>query len=156
MTATREDPTRSDEDRFSELVDRLVREYVNAGYSDTAVAEANAPHNMQRLANPDAHGVFRGWCGDTMEIFLTVRGQRIEMATFITDGCGGTIACGSMLTKLVMHRSIDEARAITPEQLIGALDGLPQENEHCAELAVQTLGEALSALSNAGSGESAR
>ncbi len=31
----------------------------------------------------------------------------------MTDGCGSTIACGSMLTSMVKGKSLDEAEAIT-------------------------------------------
>jgi nitrogen fixation NifU-like protein len=39
--------------------------------------------------------------------------------------------------------SLDQASEITPENLIAALDGLPEESVHCAELAVSTLQEAI-------------
>ncbi len=35
----------------------------------------------------------------------------------MTDGCGSTIACGSMLTSMVKGKSLDEAEAITEDAL---------------------------------------
>ena len=36
-----------------------------------------------------------------------------------------------------------EATAITPDELIAALDGLPFKSHHCAALSVETLREAI-------------
>ena len=44
----------------------------------------------------------------------------------MTDGCGPAVACGSQ-----------------KEDLVTALDGLPQESLHCAQLALNTLQEAI-------------
>jgi nitrogen fixation NifU-like protein len=64
----------------------------------------------------------------------------------MTDGCGATIACGSMLTSMIKGKSLDEAEAITEDDLIAALGGLPEENLHCAHLAIITLRDALKML----------
>jgi len=138
-----EEAMSSDFDRVGEELDRLIREVTQSAYSHVVVEEANSPRNMRRLAKPDAFGTIHGWCGDTMEIYLQLAGGRIETATFMTDGCGPTIACGSMLTKMVTQAPLAEASKITPELLIEALGGLPEENAHCAELAVRTLQEAI-------------
>ncbi|MFC2081987.1 iron-sulfur cluster assembly scaffold protein [Candidatus Bipolaricaulota bacterium] len=129
----------SELDRLGEGLERLIRDYTQGAFSDTVIEEASNPKNMRRLAEPDAYGTVHGWCGDTMEIYLRLAGERIEIATFMTDGCGPTVACGSMLTKMVTKASTSEAERITPAQLIEALDGLPPENAHCAALAIRTL-----------------
>jgi len=78
-----------------------------------------------------------------MEIYLRLDGERIEETRFMTDGCGPSVACGSMLTAMVQGMSLEEAGGVRPEDLIAVLDGLPQESVHCAELAVTTLRQAL-------------
>jgi nitrogen fixation NifU-like protein len=105
--------------------------------------EAHNPKNLGRMAGPDAYGIVHGWCGDTMEVYLRLNGARIGEATFMTDGCGPSVACGSMLTTMVTGMSLEEAGEIRPEDLIAVLDGLPEESLHCAELAVSTLQEAI-------------
>jgi nitrogen fixation NifU-like protein len=131
---------------FDRLVEELQREIVaqeQALYSDKVIQEAHNPSNLGRMPEPDTHGLVHGWCGDTMEIYLRLNGTRIEEATFMTDGCGATLACGSMLTQMVAGISLEEANEIRPQDLLSALDGLPEENVHCAELAVSTLQNAL-------------
>jgi nitrogen fixation NifU-like protein len=135
--------TQNDFDRFvQELQDEIV-ERERALYSAKAIEEAHNPKNLGRLPAPDACAIVQGWCGDTMEIYLMLEKTRIKKVTFMTDGCGPSVACGSMLTILVHGMSLAEAGAIKPEDLIIALGGLPEESVHCAELAVSALQQAI-------------
>ena len=134
---------------FDRLVAELAQEIAKQErelYSGVVIHEARHPSNLGRMAEPDAYGNVHGWCGDTMEIYLRLNGAKIEQATFMTDGCGATVACGSMLTKMATGKLLAEAVEILPEHLIEALGGLPDENQHCAELAVITLQNALGNL----------
>ena len=133
----------ADLDRFLEELQRRIDRETRATYSETVIKEFSEPKNVGRLAEPDAHAVVRGWCGDTMEIYLRFAGETIGEATFMTDGCGPTVACGSALTTMVTGMLLKAARRIRPERLIEALGGLPEESVHCAELAVRTLQEAI-------------
>jgi len=137
---------RGEETNFDRMVAELQQQIIEqerALYSAKVIEEAHNPTNLGRMARPDAYGVVHGWCGDTMEVYLRLNGARIEEATFMTDGCGPTVACGSVLTRLARGMSLEEAGKIRPEDLIAALDGLPEESLHCAELAVSTLRYAL-------------
>ena len=80
-----------------------------------------------------------GPCSDTMEIWLKVRNDIVAEATFMTDGCGTTIAAGSMITKLAKGKSVSQALRTGQEDVLFALDGLPEESKHCALLAANTL-----------------
>jgi nitrogen fixation NifU-like protein len=134
---------------FERLVAELAQEIARQEremYSDVVIQEARHPSNLGRIAEPDGHGLVHGVCGDTMEIYLRLNDEKIEQATFMTDGCGPTIACGSMLTKMITGKLLDDALEIMPEDLIEALNGLPEENQHCAELAVITFQNALANL----------
>jgi len=61
----------------------------------------------------------------------------------MTDGCGPTVACGSKLTSMVRGLPLGQAQEIIGDDLLAALGGLPDESVHCAQLAVNTLHEAL-------------
>jgi len=78
-----------------------------------------------------------------MKIWLTVEEGAISEARFMTDGCGTSIASGSMVTELVRGKSIDEAHKVSMQDVLNALDGLPQDNLHCALLAADTLKQAV-------------
>ncbi|MBN1811928.1 MAG: iron-sulfur cluster assembly scaffold protein [Anaerolineae bacterium] len=137
----------TDFDRFVDELQQQIIEQAQAVYSDKVVEAFYNPRNLSRMPEPDACGIVHGWCGDTMEIYLRLNGERIEQASFMTDGCGPTVACGSTLTTMVQGLSLQEAGGITPESLLEALDGLPEESVHCAELAVNTLREAIAGWS---------
>jgi nitrogen fixation NifU-like protein len=130
-------------DRVVAELQRAIIEQEQALYSAKVIEEAHNPTNMGRMAEPDAYGIVHGWCGDTMEIYLRLDEESVKEATFVTDGCGPSVACGSMLTRMVQGMSLEEASGIRPEDLIVALDGLPEDSVHCAELAVKTLWEAI-------------
>ena len=101
------------------------------------------PRNMGNLEDANGFARVTGPCGDTMLIWLKGNGDAIINASFTTDGCGTTLASGSMVTEMVKGKSIGEARKTTQCDVLDALGGLPQESEHCALLAANTLKAAL-------------
>ena len=133
----------SDFDRLVKELQQQIIEQERALYSARVIEEAHNPTQMGRIPEPDAYAIVHGWCGDTMEIYLRVDDEHIQKATFATDGCGPSVACGNMITRMVQGMSLEEAGSIRPEDLIVALDGLPEDSAHCAELAVTTLREAI-------------
>jgi nitrogen fixation NifU-like protein len=114
-----------------------------ARYSEQVLDHAIRPRHVGRLSHADAFADVDGLCGDRMEFYLRVVGGSIDALSFTTDGCGPTIACGSMLSTMVLGKSLQEAGTVGPAELMVALGGLPEESEHCAELAVQTLRQAI-------------
>jgi nitrogen fixation NifU-like protein len=135
----------NDFDRWVAALQEAILERERALFSAKVLAEAYEPKNMGVMDEPDGYGLVFGPCGDMMEVFVRLNGKRIEKATFMTDGCGPTVACGSLVTQMVEGKTLDEAAALEAEDLIIALDGLPPEHIHCATLAVNTLGQAISA-----------
>ncbi len=114
-----------------------------AYYSRKVMEEANNPQNVGRMSKPDGAAEITGPCGDTMEFYLRVNNETIDEISFYTDGCGATIACGSMTTRMVKEKGVEEAGKLTSQDIIDALDGLPEENLHYGKLAADTLQKAL-------------
>ncbi len=112
-------------------------------YSKTVINEYRNPNNFGDIEDPDAFGEIKGPCGDTMKISLMIEDEKIINACFWTDGCGASIACGSMLTKMITGKTVETALDITSEQLTDTLGGLPKEHLHCTVLTVNTLQEAI-------------
>jgi nitrogen fixation NifU-like protein len=112
-------------------------------YSKKVIEYANAPVNMGRMNDPSASAWIKGACGETIEIYLIIENHKIKAATFFTNGCGPTLACGSTVTLLAIDKSIDDVLSISPRNIIDHLDGLPEENIHCAILAASTLYKAI-------------
>ena len=128
-------------------------EQKEARCSAKVIEESSNPSNMGPMSEPDAHGIIHGCCGDTMEIYLQLNWDRIEEATFATDGRESAVACGSMLTKMLRGMSLEEAGKITSQDLIAALDGLPKAKAHCANLTLNTLQQAIDNCHAGGSKE---
>ena len=133
----------NDLDRWVAALQEAILERERALFSAKVRAEARQPHNLGVIDPADGYGLAFGSCGDTMEFFLALNGDRIAKATFMTDGCGPTIACGSMVTRMAEGKNLVEAAAIEAAEVIIALDGLPPEHVHCATLAVNSLQRAI-------------
>lgn len=126
-----------------EQFEELVREEMRKTYSETAIEHGMNPRNLGDMEDADGFAKVTGSCGDTMEIWLKVRNGNIARATFLTDGCGTSIASGSMVTELTKGKSIAEVQRITQQDVLNALGGLPEESVHCALLAADTLKAAI-------------
>lgn len=116
-----------------------VEDEHESAFSELARALIRRKENMGSFEHPDAEAKFTGWCDDTMQIQFLLDGEIIKDARFLTDGCGATIACGSMLTKMVKSKTLEQAMKITPDQLLAELISIPEDHEHCLSLAVTTL-----------------
>ncbi|MDD3718975.1 MAG: iron-sulfur cluster assembly scaffold protein [Actinomycetota bacterium] len=123
---------------------QMIEEDMRSIYSKTVIDHAMNPRNMGRLKDADGWARYTGPCGDTMEIWIKLSGDKIEQAGFFTDGCGTSIASGSMVTELATDKELDKALEISQNDVLAALDGLPEESEHCALLAATTLKLAIS------------
>jgi nitrogen fixation NifU-like protein len=126
-----------------EEFERLIKQEMRKIYSEAAIEHGMNPRNLGDMDDADGFGRVTGSCGDTMEIWLKVRDGTIAKANFLTDGCGTSIASGSMVTELAKGKNIAKALKISQEDVLKALGGLPEESQHCALLAADTLKAAI-------------
>ena len=108
-------------------------------YSETVIDHAMNPRNLGLMQDADGFASVTGPCGDTMEVWLKIHDNTITDINFMTDGCGTSIASGSMVTELAKGKSIGEVIKISQQDVLNALGGLPEESHHCALLATDTL-----------------
>ena len=108
-------------------------------FSATVIDHATNLRNTGSMDDADAYASVLGSCGDNMEMWLKTRDDRVKDVTFWTDGCGATIACGSMATELAKGKTLGEALTINAEVILKSLGGLPKNHIHCAGLASLTL-----------------
>jgi ATP-binding protein involved in chromosome partitioning len=111
-------------------------------WSTIAADHAQNPRHWGPLAHHNGYARITGPCGDTMQFWLIVGKDRIVDASFATDGCGSSLASGSMTATLAIGKTLTEATGIDQRAVLAALGGLPQEEEHCSLLAANTLAAA--------------
>jgi nitrogen fixation NifU-like protein len=126
-----------------EKFEELIRAKMLETYSETAVEHSMNPKNMGDMADADGCAKVTGPCGDTMQIWLKLKDDAISQISFLTDGCGTSIASGSMVTELAKGKKLGQAQRISQKDVLDALGGLPKESEHCALLAADTLKAAI-------------
>jgi len=127
---------------WQEFQERLIAK-MRETYSEEVVDHSMNPRNLGVPDKADSHAVIKGPCGDTMGIWLKVKDDVILEANFTTDGCGTSIASGSMATELAKGKKLVDAMQISQQDVLEALRGLPEDHEHCALLAANTLKEAV-------------
>jgi len=121
---------------------------IHGGVSPQASERFEQPRNYGPPERFDGHARITGPCGDTMEFWLCTNDGRIAEARFTTTGCGPSRAAGSMATELAVGKPPREAAQIEQADILAALGGLPEESEHCALLASNTLKVAIDDLGN--------
>ncbi len=113
-------------------------------YSEKVMDHFRNPRNVGEIEDADGIGeVGNAQCGDIMKIYLKVKGDVIEDVKFQTFGCGSAIATSSMVTEMVMGKTLEEAEAVTNKAVAEALDGLPPTKMHCSNLAADALHDAI-------------
>lgn len=113
-------------------------------YSDLVIEHFMHPRNVGVIEDADAVAKLESpVCGDLMEVYLKIRDNRIEDAKFRTFGCGAAIASSSMATEMIKGKTLEEALAISDEQVAEALGGLPEKKMHCSNLAASTIHRAI-------------
>ena len=126
-----------------EKLEELIKAEMRKVYSEAAIEHGMNPRNVGELEDADGFARVTGPCGDTMEIWIKTKDGTIAQATFLTDGCGTSIASGSMVTEMAKGKALSEAQKISQRDVLDALGGLPRESEHCALLAANTLKEVI-------------
>ena len=113
-------------------------------YSEKVMDHFRNPRNVGEIEDADGIGeVGNAQCGDIMKIYLKVKGDVIEDVKFQTFGCGSAIATSSMVTEMVMGKTLEEAESVTNKAVAEALDGLPPTKMHCSNLAADALHDAI-------------
>ena len=126
-------------DDFVDKLQEQIFEETRKVYGEEVFNRWQNPKFMGRMTNASCVGRLTGTCGDRMEIYLRIRNDKVEEVSFFTEGCGASVACGSMVAELATGKDLEEASQIGGDTVLMALGGLPEEENHCAFLAAETL-----------------
>lgn len=130
-------------DDFTEKLQQKILRDIRKMYSAKIIQHWQHPQNWGILNNASGYAKITGPCGDTMELSIEVKHGIITKCTFDTDGCGASIACGSIITEMAAGKTVTAAREIDQRKILAYCGGLPDQDKHCALLAVNTLQKAI-------------
>jgi nitrogen fixation NifU-like protein len=102
------------------------------------------PRNIGELENPTGVGdVTNEVCLDRIRLSVCVEGGMLTAARVKASGCPPTIAAASVLTELIIGRSIEALQSLARKDVADALGHLPPAKSHCAALAIDALRAAI-------------
>lgn len=114
--------------------------------------EALGEKGFHRWRNPkfcgvmeDAHSsaTLTGECGDTMKMYIQVKGNHLEKISYFTDGCSSSSIAGSFAAELGMGKTFEEVLDMKGKDVLDMIGTFPEKDEHCTHLAIRTLQEAV-------------
>jgi NifU-like protein involved in Fe-S cluster formation len=117
-------------------------------FEDNVRKALSQPQNQGEMSDADSVGtVGSPDCGDMLRMWLKFTekdGKKvIDRATFQSFGCQTAIAVASMATELLKGKTIEQARALSADELSGDLGALPPMKIHCGQLVEGALRNAL-------------
>jgi len=113
-------------------------------YNETILDHFKNPRHVGEIEDPDGMALVGDpRCGDHIRLYLTIEGDTITDVRYKVFGCAAAIATTSILSELVINKDLDDALAITDDDIIEAAGGIPARKAHCSLLGVVGLHTAL-------------
>lgn len=115
-------------------------------YHEMIIDYSRNPLNFGQIENPDV--TFHDsnpLCGDSIDIDMNIKENKISDIKFHGRGCAICMACSSVLTEITKGKDIDEVKKITKNDILSelGLENLQAVRIKCALLSLKVLKYAL-------------
>jgi len=119
-------------------------------YTDEVKNRFLHPHHVGAIDDPDLDATVGNLtCGDALRLTAKLdKDGRIADARFQTFGCASAIASSDVLIDLIKGKTIDEAAAITNDDIAEHLGGLPEAKMHCSVMGMEAIRKAIARFRN--------
>ena len=98
-----------------EIIKRVI-DQMKGMYTDKVIDHAINTRNFGSMPDYDGMGKATSSCGETIQMWLKVKNDEVVKASFETDGCAATLACGSIATELTKGKNILDAQKIKQKE----------------------------------------
>ena len=113
-------------------------------YNKTVLNHFVNPCNTGEIAHADGIGtVGNASCGDMIKLYIKVVDGAIVDVKYKTFGCAAAIASSSAASEMIKGKTLDEALAISTEDIVEKLNGLPVAKIECSVIAHEAIHSAI-------------
>jgi nitrogen fixation NifU-like protein len=113
-------------------------------YSEKVIDHFNNPRNAGIIEDASGIGeIGDPSCGDLLRVFIKVENDVVADVKYQIRGCPAAIACASAMTELAIGKNLDDAMMILEDDIVDALDGLPEFKVHCSAMGATGLRKAI-------------
>lgn len=113
------------------------------GVSERFLQYMQNPLNIGEMSDPGGKSMMVGQCGDSIGVHVIITNNMLDTIWVQPKGCAYTLVCAEVMSRLARGLTVEKALELEAEDIAHEVGGLPSDHMHCARLALNALGEAI-------------